>query len=482
MKNKIFISILLLAASLVPYSCTDVLEEEVYSELSDSYLKTESGLNTVLYSTYSSFNATGFTLVNDYFISVYMSGIGYGKGGTWETGTAVAFQTYTWDSNSGYFGTTWSNNFTSIRNANILLDKISVEDADYSDNYRKLITAEAKGIRGASYAILFNHFGPTPIFTTTETTDLELPRATEQEMLSRIETDLTEAAADLPVEPAQYGRMCKGGALGFLCKHYLNTHQWQKAADAAQQIMALGYYSLQANYLDAFGVLHEGHSNNPEVIWANPADAANSPEFFMALGYPTDFPLPLPSQGTWATRTYLYDSFLDSFEENDTRLGGIVTSYVSKQTGQTVVGYGENHSLPVKFGFDPNAVAFMSGIDLPRIRYSDILLARAEALNEINGPNDEAIDLINMVRTRAGISSLSAGDFNKESLRDQILEERFHEFYFEGKEREDLKRQGKLISDAVSRGVNAKDYQVLFPIPQAEIDANTNINENNSGY
>nr|WP_321357153.1 RagB/SusD family nutrient uptake outer membrane protein [uncultured Draconibacterium sp.] len=480
MKNKIFISILLLAVFFVPYSCSDVLDEEVYSELSDSYLKTESGLNTVVYSAYSSFNATGFTLTRDFFINVYMSGIGYGKGGTWETGTAVTFQTYTWDSNNAYFSSDlWNNPYTSIRNANILLDKIVVEDADYSDDYRKLITAEAKGIRGASYAALFNHFGPTPVFTTTETTELELPRASEQEMLTRIETDLTEAAADLPVEPVQYGRMCKGGALGFLCKHYLNTHQWQKAADAAQQIIGLGKYSLQPNYLDAFGPENEGNS---EVVWANPADAANSAEFFMALAYPTDFPLPLPSQGTWATRTYLYDSFLDSFEENDSRLDGIATSYVSKQTGETVIGYGEDHSLPIKFGFDPNAVAFFSGIDLPRLRYSDILLARAEALNEIGGPSQEAIDLINQVRARAGISLLSDGDFTQASLRDQILEERFHEFYFEGKEVEDLVRQGKLISDAISRGVNAKEYHVLFPIPQAEIDANTNINENNPGY
>ena len=479
MKNKIYISILLLALFVVPFGCTDVLEEEVYSELSDTYLKTEGGMNTVLTSAYSSFNATGFTLVTDYFVSVYMSGIGYGKGGTWETGTAVAFQTYTWDSNSGYFNTTWNNNFTSIRNANILLDKINVEDADYSDSYRKLITAEAKGIRGASYATLYNHFGPTPIFTTTETTELELPRASEQEMWARIETDLSEAAADLDAEPAQLGRMCKGGALGFLCKHYLNTRQWEKAAATAKQIIELEEYDLQPNYLDAFGVANEG---NNEVIWANPADASNSPEFFMALGYPTDFPLPLPSQGTWATRTYLYDSFLDSFEENDTRLEGINTGYISKQTGELVIGYGADKSLPIKFGFDPNAVAFMSGIDMPRIRYSDILLARAEALNEISGPTQEAIDLINEVRERAGISSLSLGDFNKESLRAQILEERMHEFFFEGKEREDMIRHGVLVSDAVSRGVNAKESHELFPIPQTELDANSAINENNPGY
>ena len=478
MKNKIFISIILLAVFLVPFGCTDVLEEDVYSELSDQYLKTEDGLNTVLYSAYASFNATGFTLVRRYLNDVYMAGVGYGKGGSWETDVAVAMQTYTWDSNNAYSSTEWSNSYTSIRNANILLDKIGVEDAEYSDDYIKLISAEAKAIRGAAYANLFNLFGPTPIFTTTETTELELPRVSEQEMFARIETDLTEAINDLPVEPVLYGRMSKGGALGFLCKYYLNTKQWQKAADAAQQIISLGKYSLQTSYLDAFGVQNEG---NDEVIWANPADPVNSPEYFMALAYPTDFPLP-PGLGTWATRTYLYDSFLDSFEDGDTRLDGVATSYVSTATGETVVGYGANLSLCVKYGFDPNAVAFMSGIDLPVLRYSDILLAKAEALNELQGPNQETIDLMNQVRSRAGIGDLSMAGFTKESLKAQILEERMHEFYFEGKDREDMIRHGVLISNAVSRGVNAKDYHVLFPIPQIEIDANSNINENNTGY
>ncbi len=478
MKNKIIIPFIIIVASLLPYSCTDVLEEEVYSELSDEFLKTESGLNTIMYSLYSSAHLTGFNYVRGMFISAYMSGIGWGQGGSWETDVAVNFRNFTWDANNGYSSNQWSVLFTIIRNANLLLDKLNSGEGEYSDDYSKLLTAEAKGLRGYAYASLYNKFGTTPIFTTTETTELELPRATEAEMLNQIETDLTEAAADLPVTPEQYGRMTKGAALAFLCKHYLNTKQWQKSADAAQDIIDLSEYSLQTNYADVFGVANEGNS---ELIWVHCADASNKAEYLSGLNFPTDFPFPLSNQGTWATRTYWTDEFLDSFEENDTRTEAFITSYVNT-SDVTVVGYGEDKSLCNKHGLDPNAVAYLGGIDMPDIRYADILLARAEALNELNGPTQEGIDLINEVRTRAGITSLSVGDFTQTTLKDKILDERLHEFFFENKEREDLIRHDKLISTALARGAAAKDYHVLFPIPQSELDANSNLNENNTGY
>ncbi len=477
MKKKLLLLIILIVVSYVPFSCTDVLEEEVYSELSDEYLKTESGLNTILYSLYGSahrLSMFGYTQIM--FVDVYMSGVGWGQGGTWETGTAVTFRNFTWDANNGYFPACWSAMYTIIRNANLLLDKLS--DGDYSADYEKLLTAEAKGLRGYAYAHLYNWFGTVPIFTTTYTTDLELPRATETEMMDRIETDLTEAAADLPVVPVQYGRITKGAALAFLCKHYLTTKQWQKCADAAQDIIDLSQYELQTNYADVFGVANEGNS---ELIWVHTADAVNAAEFLSGLNFPTDYPFPLPNQGTWATRTYWFDEFLDSFEANDARINAFVTSYESTNGG-TVAGYGDDKSLCLKHGLDPNAIAFMGGIDLPEIRYADILLAKAEALNELNGPTQESIDLINDVRTRAGITTIALGSYTKESLRDDILEERLHEFFFEGHEREDLIRHGTLVSNAAARGANAQAHHVLFPIPQTELDANSSINENNTGY
>ncbi|MEJ7830419.1 MAG: RagB/SusD family nutrient uptake outer membrane protein [Segetibacter sp.] len=123
------------------------------------------------------------------------------------------------------------------------------------------------------------------------------------------------------------------------------------------------------------------------------------------------------------------------------------------------------------------------GNDLPEIRYADILLSRAEALNELTGPNTESINLINLVRKRAELTDVKLTDFtSKDALRDHIIKERGWEFYSEGLRREDLIRTGKFISYAQARGVaNAKDYKVLFPIPQQALDADPLLKQN-PGY
>jgi hypothetical protein len=121
---------------------------------------------------------------------------------------------------------------------------------------------------------------------------------------------------------------------------------------------------------------------------------------------------------------------------------------------------------------------------VPEIRFADILLSRAEALNEIEGPNQESIDLINEVRERAGLSDLLLSDFtSKDMLRNHLLKERGWEFYNERAiRRQDQIRMGTFISSAIARGhANAKPYMVLFPIPQQSMDSNPKLVQN-SGY
>ena len=103
-------------------------------------------------------------------------------------------------------------------------------------------------------------------------------------------------------------------------------------------------------------------------------------------------------------------------------------------------------------------------------------------MNELNGPNEESVSLVNMVRKRAKTTLISLSDYpTKERFRDFILAERGREFYTEGLRREDLIRHGKLISDARARGKDAKDYQTLYPIPLRQMEANDRL-EQNPGY
>lgn len=136
----------------------------------------------------------------------------------------------------------------------------------------------------------------------------------------------------------------------------------------------------------------------------------------------------------------------------------------------------------MKFPPDPATQGASHGNDFPFVRYADILLSRAEALNELDGPNPLSIDLLNEIRNRAGLSDKAIEDFpTKESLRDHLLDERRWEFWYEGHRRTDLLRMGKYILNAENRGINAQEKHKLFPIPQVEIDAN-NLMAQNPGY
>ena len=94
------------------------------------------------------------------------------------------------------------------------------------------------------------------------------------------------------------------------------------------------------------------------------------------------------------------------------------------------------------------------------------------------GPTDENIELINKSSRRANVSELKKNEFDKDSLRDFLLEERGRELYCEGHRREDLIRHGKFIQRAIETGYDAKDCHVLYPIPQSAMNENPNLKQN----
>jgi len=467
---------------LVPFlfqfiSCEDPLEEKVYSQLAPgNYLNTEEGIKAALNGVYDQFFNRWHYRYRMY-MDIFEAGYGYNEEGSFEARYAEIHEQFLWTETDNQAADNWNDYYNIIREANIVLDNL--EKGDFNESLVNDIKPEALALRGYAYAQLYRYYGPTPIFVSSEPEEEKKARASEDEMLNRIESDLSDAIAGLPPEQDEFGRITKGGALAILCKHYLNTKQWQKTVETADQIINLDIYSLQPNYQDIFAYDNE---RNSELILTIPCDVNNaSDNANMGLGIPKDYPLK-PNQNTWAARLYAYDKFMDSFAENDERDDDIILEYVNT-FGDTVKGYGNDKSLLMfKYGPDPNAVSVSGGLDIPVIRYADILMSKAEALNELNGPNQESIDLINMIRDRAGVDPVALADFaSKTELRDHIFQERMWEFYYERKSREDMIRHGTFISSAQERGLNAKDYHRLYPIPQSEVQANPNI-EQNPGY
>jgi hypothetical protein len=112
-----------------------------------------------------------------------------------------------------------------------------------------------------------------------------------------------------------------------------------------------------------------------------------------------------------------------------------------------------------------------------------VLLSRAEAINELSGPNAECIDLINQVKGRSHAKLLDAANFNQTTLKDAILQERGWELFYEGKRRADLMRFGKYesIVNGYLRRTNQTPTVVMprdqfFPYPLNQVNINPNLN------
>lgn len=481
MKNntltKVFWGIML---ALLSVSCGDFLKEEVYTQYDpETFLQTESGINSVLVASYSNMQVTANMRDRMYTLQEFPGDIMWEWGGSFAS-TAILFMNFNWDSQSTVFSTPWQQYYASIRNANSLLDNIDNVKTLTADKIKQY-KAEAMFIRAADYYYLWEIFGPVPLITTAKDLNMEPLRATDEEFNNFMSQELQAAANDLPLTQSLWGKATKGAALAMLGKFYLNTLQWQKAADLNKQVMDLNKYKLfSGDIKNMFAVQNEV---NDETILVGPALPTSSHNNnYMAHAFPPNYPI----QSNWinyGAMFCVYNDWVKTYDPKDKRLGWFCFNY-TEPNGKVHDLLNPNDAGKAvrcfKFVPDPAGISEKHGNDVPMIRYAEVLLNRAEALNEINGPTQESIDLLNLIRKRAGVSDYTMADLtSKGIMRDALLKERGWEFVAEGMRRMDLIRQGKLISSAIARGAtNAKDYMTRFPIPLNEIKANPKLVQN----
>ncbi len=493
MKDNIHPSLLyafICSMLLIAPGCQDFLEEETVTQYEPgAFLQDQSGVDALLTGAYAALTITGFGMRDNYNI------LGeFPTDMAWETGgglnrLVVPIIQFNWDASTGFFNSQYGNFYTAIARANNVLSVINSIEGLEQETIDQ-VEGEAKFIRAFSYYMLHNLFGPTPIIEIPAEASLEeiesigkeTPRATEEEYRAYVEADLLVASTKLPPGGVS-SRGNQGNALALLTKFYLNNKQWQKAADAAQQVLALDY-TLYDDYTNLFSV--GGENNNEFIFRFECLLGSNQTNVYMPHAFPPNYPI----QTNWINfgamfRTYT--AFYETFEEQDIRRNLFVTEYIEVGNTEPTLLNRDAQGNPLddvrsfKYVPDPNAIGQANGNDIPYIRLTDIILARTEALNELNGPSQESIDLINQVRSRAQVSLITLADYpSKESLRDFILAERGREFYSEGLRREDLIRHGKFIQQALDRGIPAQNYQVLYP-SQAQIDNNPKLKQN-PGY
>jgi len=376
-----------------------------------------------------------------------------------------------------------------------------IEAGQLSDSVlKKRYIAEVKCCRAMWLYDLEGFYGPPPVVLDQQAAmnPMQLyypPRLSDSAYLAFLEKDLLSAIPVLPVKydsNNDYGRFTKGAAAAILMKLYMRHKEFPKAETISRDILTYGY-NLQPVYASIWDINNEGNS---ELIFVLPApeEQSTNSNIYRAHVLPTDWVSPSGAKVVGYDGYRIPWSIYDQFDKADTRLSTLIKDYYVK-SGNTIklvdgrkTGRLKRGAIPLKYGEDPNSDGLFQGNDIVLIRYADILLLRAEALNEISGPNQESIDLINQIRGRAFKNDptklVSLGQFaTQDSLRNYILQERQFELLFEGERREDLIRHGKYIQMALDRGiVGAADYKVRFPIPSSAIIEGEGHIKQNDGY
>tara|TARA_R110000796_G_scaffold104102_1_gene213738 strand:- start:104589 stop:106061 length:1473 start_codon:yes stop_codon:yes gene_type:complete len=379
--------------------------------------------------------------------------------------------------------------YNRISSNTLSIDRI--ENSNVNDNLKKQGIAELKCARAFLSYELFDMYGPLVIapleVLQNPLEETPLARLDYNEMVRFIEQDLLDAAADLPApDVAAYGRFSQGFARMLLIRLYLHEKRWADVEIQANAIMDMNYYELSPDYVGMFGI--ETQSDNKEIMFAIPADYAGTSENqWQMMALPSNYPV----RGGWATIQSSW-KFYDSFESNDVRKTNLIAEYV----GTDGVTYNRSNPgnimqmgpIPLKIDEDAARNTALTTVDIILYRYADVILSKAEAIANKSGvPNQEAIDLVNMIRERADLDPIALVDYaDIDSFNTMILLERSHEYWCEnGQYRSDLIRHGKYVSNANDLNGAASQsapYKELYPFSLERISEGKGVFKQNPGY
>jgi hypothetical protein len=345
----------------------------------------------------------------------------------------------------------WEEMYDAINRANNIV-AAAPEVTALSAGEAKVLGGEARFVRALAYFNLAKFFGGVPLVTEPQwelSPAVNVPRNTEAETWALIEADLLAAISALPSwDDQDEGRANVEAAMALLARAHLYQREWQQAYDRANAVIAAGTFELLDDYSDVF----EGESHS-EAVYSIPFSVTdpNALAFWF-------FAKPLGRRGIAPTET-----LRESFAENDERVG------VAVQFQGTA-----------DYGFKYTDIAGGSD-DVPVIRYAELFLIRAEAGARL-GLLNQAIADVTTIRDRAGLDPLDASVDNQTEVLLAVLEERRRELFYEGHRFFDLKRNIDIPSIAAyMETLGLTGPKLLFPIPQREMDANTELDQN-PGY
>ncbi|MBR8536984.1 RagB/SusD family nutrient uptake outer membrane protein [Carboxylicivirga sediminis] len=396
----------------------------------------------------------------------------------------------------------WGNIYNAILKANIVLERVDdVTDPLLTEKRKKEIIGEALFLRAYHYYNLVNLYGGVPlILEATKSTDagsVNIPRSSAEEVFAQIILDLDEASKILP---DNYGnnaavnkaRATAGAAWALMAKAYAQkpSPEYNKVLECIDEVEKSA-----ANYklIDYTHLFDGAHYNNDESIlevqWIAGSDGNWGPQLLLPPSISGDSwrKFVTPSKDL----VEAFDAEGDEIRKNATILFENV-AWIDEYYGIDEPSDGNAMPNSVAFGYKwKHADGWSSGNRQYLLRYGDIVLLKAEALNETN-ELALAVAEVNRIRNRVSLDDLTDEQkSSKEVMRQTILNERRLELAQEAQRWDDLVRYGVVVETMNNlveidlRNAQAIDYNMtsdktLLPIPQQELDRNPNLTPNPS--
>lgn len=397
----------------------------------------------------------------------------------------------------------WSQLYIGIGRCNVIIAKLNeINDPELDkNNLRQEIIGQASFLRAFHYYQLVKAYGGVPIELNSNSADpskTNLPRSTEAQVYDRIENDLLVAVNNLP---DSYGednsinkvRATKGAANALLAKisAQRSDRDYSKVIQYCNAVInSPAGYELMANYADLFdGSNYMNQESILEVSFMGDNwDVSNwAVQLFIA-----------PEDG-WQKYCVPSKDLVSAYtSENDfVRMDANIVFWDNLDWADENWNPCGDLSVSVPFNYKQKHPNEWNSGDHPYLlRLDDIILLKAEALNE-TGDINGAATLVNQIRNRVGLVPVIATSHDQ--MKHVILNERRLELAFEGQRWDDLVRSGEIVT--VMNSLNEVKYtcgggnqsapiainygmtesKILCPIPQQEMDANPKLTQN-PGY
>lgn len=483
--KKIYISMFVLSAYFFSGCSNDYLDVDQTESISTkdiALFNNDEGATTFVTAIYSKFldwNMTSFSWIGVTSIASDDADKGSSPGDTGSDKDVMDALTYnpSTPSTSEIFGA----NYEGINRCNQALNIVPQLDKA-NPALRARLLGEAKFLRAFMYFTLVKTYGGVPIIdhlpnpSSDEDRVMQLTRKTSAEVYAFIESDLADAIAALPTKSeyaaSEKGRASKGAAYALLAKVNLYQKQWQKVVDNCNLVTG---YSIVPDYASMFRLAGENDAESIFEIQSTGAVPAKGIEGYSA------------TQGArgaggwgWGFNTPS-QSLVNAYEIGDVRKNAtIIFAGTTLYDGRVVPTTVENPRYNYKAYSSAYTDAWQTDANIKYLRYAEVVLMKAEALNELD-QTPAAILLLNQIRKRAELGNTTAA--SKADVRIAIWKERRVEMAFEHDRFYDLVRTGQAVAAfAIDGKTFVAGKHELFPLPQAFIIQSDGLSTQNPGY